>query len=156
MRIRTGPGVGIPVVFLSPGVLNAAGSPTSTSSAGIALPSDPVTPTRSRLRTICLALPGADMKVSHGRPAFFTKKIFAGHGAVLKGEHHSSQYDNALVFMPDAHERAAIDQDERFFVPAYWGPYGWRGLEGAQLLREHRGPSAPPMTVATTHPVVRR
>lgn len=86
-------------------------------------------PVLARLRAICLALPGADMKVSHGRPAFFTKKIFAGYGAVLKGEHHSDQYDHALVFMPDADERAAIDQDERFFVPAYWGPYGWRGLD---------------------------
>ena len=86
-------------------------------------------PVLAQLRAICLALPGADMKISHGRPAFFTKKIFAGYGAVLKGEHHSDQYDQALVFMPDADERAAIDEDGRFFTPAYWGPYGWRGLD---------------------------
>ncbi len=83
----------------------------------------------ARLRELCLGLPGADEKVSHGRPAFFTKKIFAGYGAVLKGDHHSGQYDQALVFMPSDEDAAAIDQDERFFTPAYWGPYGWRGVD---------------------------
>lgn len=34
MAIRIGPGVGTPVVFLSPGVLNTEGSPTSISKAG--------------------------------------------------------------------------------------------------------------------------
>ena len=86
-------------------------------------------PVLARLRGICLALPGADVKVSHGRPAFFTKKIFAGYGAVLKGDHHSGQYDQALVFMPDSEERLALEQDDRYFVPAYWGPSGWLGLD---------------------------
>lgn len=86
-------------------------------------------PVLAKLRTICLGLPGADVKVSHGRPSFFTKKIFAGFGAVLKGDHDSGRYDQALVFMPDPEDAEAIDQDERFFTPAYWGPYGWRGLD---------------------------
>ena len=86
-------------------------------------------PVLRKLREICLALPGADEKVSHGRPSFFTKKIFAGFGAVLKGEHDSTQYDQALVFMPDSDEAAALAQDDRFFTPAYWGPYGWTGLD---------------------------
>ena len=76
-----------------------------------------------------MAMPGAGMKVSHGRSAFFTKKIFAGFGAVLKGDHHSNDYDQALVFMPNPDDAAAIEQDDRFFTPAYWGPYGWRGLD---------------------------
>lgn len=83
----------------------------------------------ARLNEICMALPGADVKISHGRPSFFTKKIFAGYGAVLKGDHHSGEYDHALVFMPDPDEAEAYDTDDRFFVPAYWGPYGWRGLD---------------------------
>jgi len=86
-------------------------------------------PVLAKLREICLALPGADMKVSHGRPSFFTKKIFAGYGAVLKGDHHSGEYDQALVFMPNPEDAEAIDQDDRFFTPAYWGPYGWRGID---------------------------
>lgn len=86
-------------------------------------------PALVKLREIALALPGADAKVSHGRPAFFTKKIFAMFGAVVKGEHHSGEYDQALVFLPDPEEAEALTQDDRFFVPAYWGPYGWLGLD---------------------------
>ena len=56
-------------------------------------------------------------------------KHFAGYGAVLKGDHHSGRYDQALVFMPDADEAVALAQDTRFFTPAYWGPYGWIGLD---------------------------
>ena len=86
-------------------------------------------PVLARLRDICLALPGADMKVSHGRPAFFTKKIFAGYGAMLKGDHHSGAHDAALIFQPADDELEAIEQDDRFFVPAYWGPSGWRAID---------------------------
>lgn len=102
-------------------------------------------PVLKRLREICLALPGADEKVSHGRPAFFTKKIFAMYGAVLKGDHKEGRFDQSLVFMPDSDELAALQQDDRFFTPAYWGPYGWIGLdlagtvdwsEAAELVEE--------------------
>ncbi len=86
-------------------------------------------PILAQLRQLCLALPGTDEKVSHGRPAFFTKKIFAMYGAVVKGEHHAGDHDNALVFLPTEDEAVALDQDDRFFVPAYWGPYGWRGTD---------------------------
>ena len=52
-------------------------------------------PTLVRLRQISMALPGAAEKVSHGRPMFYTKKIFAGFGAVTKGDLHSGQYDQS-------------------------------------------------------------
>lgn len=81
------------------------------------------------LREICLALPGADEKVSHGRPAFYTKKIFAIYGAVTKGDHHSGRFDHALVFLPDPDERLALEQHDRVFTPAYWGPHGWLGYD---------------------------
>lgn len=84
-------------------------------------------PVLARLGEICLALPGADRKTSHGRPAFFTKKIFAIYGAVIKGDHDSGRYDHALIFLPDPDEGAAYDNNGRFFTPAYWGPYGWKG-----------------------------
>ncbi len=89
-------------------------------------------PILARLRDLCLALPGADVKISHGRPAFFTKKIFTIYGAVVKGDHNSGQYDTAMIFMPAEEEREALDQDERFFVPAYYGPYGWRAIDLAE------------------------
>lgn len=114
-------------------------------------------PVLARVRAICLRLPGADVKVSHGRPAFFTKKIFAGYGAVVKGAHDSGQYDQALVFMADTDEVAALQQDDRFFTPAYWGPYGWIGLdlrgdvdwaEVAELVEESYRNTAPKKLIA--------
>ena len=115
-------------------------------------------PVLAQLREICLALPGADVKISHGRPAFFTKKIFAGYSAVLKGEHHSSQYDQALLFMPDPTERAAYKDDDRMFVPAYWGPSGWLGIdlgvddvdwtEVAELVEDSYRQTAPKKLIA--------
>ncbi len=86
-------------------------------------------PVLARLRKVCLALPAAGAKLSHGRPVFFTKRIFAIYGAVLKGEHDSGRYDQALLFMPDANEAAAYHVDDRIFSPAYWGPSGWLGLD---------------------------
>jgi predicted DNA-binding protein (MmcQ/YjbR family) len=86
-------------------------------------------PVLARLREICLGLPGAEEKVSHGRPCFFTRKIFCIYGAVTKGEHHAGDHDQSMVFLPDDDEVPAYEQDDRFFVPAYWGPHGWWGLD---------------------------
>lgn len=86
-------------------------------------------PFLARLRSVCLALPAAAEKVSHGRPCFHTKKIFAIYGAVAKGDHHSGRYDESVLVLPDPAEAAALSSDPRFFVPAYWGPSGWIGLD---------------------------
>ena len=82
-------------------------------------------PTLKRVRGLCLDMPGADEKISHGRPAFFTKKIFAIYGAVLKGDHHAGRYDQAVIFRPDDDERPALLEHDRVIVPAYYGPAGW-------------------------------
>jgi hypothetical protein len=82
----------------------------------------------SRVRVLCLALPEAAEKVSHGRPNFFTRKVFAVFGGSLKGEHFAPVAQRSLLFLPDETEHAALAQDERFFVPAYLGPSGWLGL----------------------------
>lgn len=86
-------------------------------------------PVLGRLRELCLGLPSAAEKVSHGRPAFYTKKIFAMYGAVVKGEHHTGQFDQSLVFLPDADEAPALEQNALVFLPAYWGPSGWLGYD---------------------------
>jgi len=88
--------------------------------------SDPVL---AQVREICLGLPGADEKISHGRPNFFTKKTFTIYGAVVKGDHHSGRYDQAIIVLPDPDELVALKQDERFFTPAYYGPSGWIGVD---------------------------
>lgn len=90
---------------------------------------DPADPLLARLREVCLALPGADEKVSHGHPVFFTKKVFAIFGGLVKGDHSSDRHARSVLFLVDPDERDAVDADPRFFIPAYWGPYGWRGLD---------------------------
>ncbi len=86
-------------------------------------------PILGRLRQVCLAFPGSAEKISHGHPVFFTKKIFAIFGGLVKGDHGSDRYGQAVLFLPDADEAPAFEQDDRFFVPAYYGPYGWWGLD---------------------------
>lgn len=85
-------------------------------------------PLLARVRSICLGLPEAQEKISHGRPNFYTKKVFASYGATVKGDHYSDEYDQSVLVVPAATEREALLQDERFFVPAYVGAYGWIGL----------------------------
>lgn len=86
-------------------------------------------PLLARVRDMALAFPGAAEKISHGRPNFYTRKIFASYGATLKGDHYSTELDHSLVFLPDEDEREALLQDERIVVPGYVGAYGWLALD---------------------------
>lgn len=85
-------------------------------------------PFLARLRTVCLALPEASEKESHGHPNFYTKKVFAVFGGVVKGDHDSDRWSQSVVVLPNLLTREAALSDDRFFVPAYYGPYGWIGL----------------------------
>lgn len=76
-----------------------------------------------------MALPGAAEKVSHGRPVFFTKKLFACYGGSLKLAGEWVQHGQSLLVLPDAEDREALLEDERIYVPAYWGPSGWIGID---------------------------
>ena len=42
-------------------------------------------PYLGRVRALAARFPGTAEKVSHGRPAFFTRKVFAYYGGVPKG-----------------------------------------------------------------------
>lgn len=87
-------------------------------------------PGLAELRAIALALPGAHEKISHGRPTFRTNKIFAAFGGSEKlspGNHR--QVPSALIFTPDPVDLPSIEQDPRFFVPAYYGPFGGRAID---------------------------
>lgn len=89
---------------------------------------DPDDPVLAELREICLAFPDADEKVSHGRPCFFTKKVFAIYGGATNGESATS-FDQSLVFTVDDDERLALEQHPLIFTPMYWGPSGWLGYD---------------------------
>lgn len=86
-------------------------------------------PLLGRLRELALALPGADEKVSHGHPAFFTTKVFAYYGGSRKVDGEWVQHPRAVLVLPDPADRPALEQDERCWVPAYLGPSGWLGLD---------------------------
>jgi len=89
---------------------------------------DAADPLLMALRRVCLALPDAAEKVSHGRPNWYTTKVFAVYGGSVRGDHSNPLLARALLFLPDPGERAALEQDERFHVPAYYGPAGWLAL----------------------------
>lgn len=87
-------------------------------------------PQLARLRKTALSLPEAQEKVSHGRPAFFTKKIFAHFGGtrkLLTGG--MEQHPQALLILPDPMDAEVLMERPDAVVPMYLGPTGWIGLE---------------------------
>ncbi len=86
-------------------------------------------PFLARVRELAGALPGSDEKVSHGRPAFFTKKVFAYYGGSLKADGDWVQHEHSIIVQPDPDDSAALVDDPRIYVPAYLGPSGWVGVD---------------------------
>lgn len=82
----------------------------------------------ARLRELALGFPGAQEKVSHGRPVWFTKNQFASYGGHVKGSHGDTSLARALLFKPDVDHRDLLLGDERFVVPAYEGAFGWLAI----------------------------
>jgi hypothetical protein len=83
---------------------------------------DPV----EKLRALCLALPEAIERLSHGEPTWFVqgKKTF-----VTYANHH---HDNRLAFWcaaPAGAQAFLVGSDpDRFFFPPYVGYRGWLGV----------------------------
>ena len=86
-------------------------------------------PHLARVRELALGLPEAAEKVSHGRPAFYTKKVFCYYGGSLKVDGTWIQHPHSIMILPDADERRALQEDPRVYVPAYLGPSGWLGID---------------------------
>ncbi len=86
-------------------------------------------PYLARVRELAEALPGTDEKVSHGRPALFTKKVFCYYGGSLKVDDEWVQHPHSIVVLPDPEDRLAMLDDDRVYVPAYLGPSGWIGFD---------------------------
>ncbi|HUV18961.1 MAG TPA: MmcQ/YjbR family DNA-binding protein, partial [Ilumatobacteraceae bacterium] len=82
-----------------------------------------------RIRRLAATFPNSSEKVSHGRPAFFTKKVFAYYGGSLKVDGEWVQHPHSLVVQPDQGDRRALLEDGRVYVPAYLGPSGWIGID---------------------------
>lgn len=77
------------------------------------------------VRTVCLALPDAIEVEAWGRPTFRNGekgKIFA----IFTG---FNEENYSVVFKPEPGERPALVEDERIYIPKYWGPSGWLALD---------------------------
>jgi hypothetical protein len=86
-------------------------------------PSDPITV--DRLRDLCLALPEASEKLSHGEAAWFAKgKQFAN-----TADHHHDDRLSVWCAAPMGAQEMLVGADpERFFRPPYVGHRGWLGV----------------------------
>lgn len=98
---------------------------------------DPEDPQLARLREIALSFPETQEKVSHGRPTFFTKKVFAYFGGARKLiTGGMEQHPQALLILPDPMDAEVLLERPDAFVPMYLGPSGWIGLEVEVLDEE--------------------
>ncbi|MET0908163.1 MAG: MmcQ/YjbR family DNA-binding protein [Ilumatobacteraceae bacterium] len=86
-------------------------------------------PFLARVRELAAELPDSAEKISHGRPAFHTVKVFAYYGGSLRESGEWVQHPHALVVQPDPSDRRALLEEPRTFVPAYLGPSGWVGVD---------------------------
>jgi predicted DNA-binding protein (MmcQ/YjbR family) len=86
-------------------------------------------PGLAELREIALSFPEAFEKVSWGRPVFCAPKMFAMYGGNSKAGGEMVGFPHSLLIKVDDTDRRALEQDKRFFFPAYMGPYDWLGLD---------------------------
>ena len=88
-------------------------------------PDDDLVP---RLRAICLALPEATERPSHGTPAWYVrdKKQFA---QLWPDGHHDNHFPHLWCAAPPGVQEALTGADgDRFFRPPYVGGRGWIGV----------------------------
>ena len=87
-----------------------------------------------RVRHICLALPEAIEKLSHGEPTFFVgKKVFA----MFANNHHNDGRVAVWLPVPPGMQPMMIEASpEKFFKPPYVGVRGWVGIHLAQIDEE--------------------
>lgn len=80
----------------------------------------------ARLRGLCLALPEATERVSHGEPCWFVrdKKMFA----MFANRHHDDRVACWLAAAPGEQQALTASNPELFFVPPYVGTRGWIGV----------------------------
>jgi hypothetical protein len=81
---------------------------------------------QDRIRAICLALPGATERQSHGSPAFFAGKQFV---MLWPDGHHDHEFPHLwCAAPPGAQEHQVATEPDRFFRPPYVGGRGWLGV----------------------------
>jgi hypothetical protein len=80
-----------------------------------------------RLRRLCLSIPGAAEKISHGEPTFFTpRRVFAMFSNNHHGDGHVAVW---LPAAPGVQEALIEEAPDIYFRPPYVGSAGWVGVE---------------------------
>jgi len=84
-----------------------------------------------RVRRICLALAGAEEKLSHGEPTWFVaKKVFC----MFSNNHHNDGHVAVWIPAPAGRQAEMIaDAPETYYRPPYVGVKGWVGVELARV-----------------------
>ncbi len=79
-----------------------------------------------RVRRVCLALPEATERVSHGAPAFYVGKQFV---MLWPDGHHDRLVPHLwCAALPGVQQEFVAREAERFFRPPYVGGRGWLGV----------------------------
>ena len=91
-------------------------------------------PQLERVRKICLSLPEASEKLSHGEPTFFVnKKVFV----MFANNHHDDGHLAVWLPVPDGMQISLINiSPEIYFKPPYVGVRGWVGIELTRITEE--------------------
>ncbi|NLT53653.1 MAG: MmcQ/YjbR family DNA-binding protein [Actinomycetales bacterium] len=80
-------------------------------------------PFLSELRSVCLGLPGTAEVQAWGRPTF---RVGGRLFAIFESR---EDHPYAMVFRPEPDEHPALIQDDRVYVPKYFGPSGWLAID---------------------------
>jgi hypothetical protein len=78
----------------------------------------------TRVRSLCLGLPGVVEKVSHGAPAFFAGRQFV---MLWPEGHHDNGFPHLWCAAPTGAQETFVESD-RYFRPPYVGGRGWLGV----------------------------
>ncbi|WP_254124916.1 MmcQ/YjbR family DNA-binding protein [Amycolatopsis sp. CA-230715] len=111
--------------------------------------------TLNSLRRVCMALPEATERLSHGEPAWFVrgKKLFV----MYADQHHDDRLGFWCPAPPGVQVDLVANEPERFYRPPYVGHRGWLGVrldvdvdwdEIAAIVREAYTVVAPKSLVA--------
>ena len=83
--------------------------------------------TLERIRELCLALPEASERLSHGAPTFFIREKRAF--LMVLTNHHGDGRFAIWCAAPAGMQQLLVDADpDKFFVPPYVGHRGWLGV----------------------------
>ena len=92
---------------------------------------------KERVREICLALPGATEKLSHGEPTFFVKKrVFAMFSNNQQNDGHTAVL---IPARPGEQESLIANFPRIYYRPPYVGIKGWVGIELSEVGDDELG-----------------